>query len=140
MGNLMVFVLAPWFTAGCAKDEVGPLVPVKGTVTIDGQPLTTGSVVLQPDTSKGNSTAHEPRGEIDGDGNYVVMTAGRTGAPAGWYRVSVVSQLSTATEKDPYAAPKSNIAAAFNNPSTSRLGFEVKAGAVPGEYDLKVTK
>jgi hypothetical protein len=126
--------------AGCTPDAVGPVVPVKGKVTVDDQPLKHGAVAFHPDTNKGNTTPHEPHGEIDGEGNYTLFTTDRAGAPPGWYRVSVISQTSTATEQNPYAAPISNIAAKYGDPNTSGLAVEVKAGADPSSYDLKVSK
>ncbi len=125
---------------GCAQDTVGPLVAVQGRVLVGDQPLTSGSVILHPDGGKGNKTPHEPRGEIDAQGGYTVFTAERAGAPAGWYRVTVVSQSSKATDADPYAVPQSNIAAKHADPNTSGLVLEVKDGAAPESYDLKVGK
>jgi hypothetical protein len=125
---------------GCAPDPVGPVVPVTGKVLLDGGPLTTGAVVFHPDANKGNATLHEPRGQVDAQGNYTIFTADRAGAPPGWYRVSVISQTSTATEENPYSTPTSNIAAKYGDPNTSGLVVEVKAEADPSAYNLKVTK
>ena len=73
--------------AGCGgKGEV--LVPVEGQVTVDGKPLATGTVVLHPDKGKGNTTMHEPRGEVEAGGKYKVVTGTKTaGAPPGWYSI-----------------------------------------------------
>jgi hypothetical protein len=75
--------------AGCGPDEVS-LAPVRGRVFYKGAPLSGGSIVFAPDTDKGGS-GPLARGEIAADGTYTLSTDGRTGAAAGWHRVTVVS-------------------------------------------------
>src|SRR5262245_6775858 len=80
---------APFFCAvvalasGCGG-SVGSLHEVKGKVTIDGNPMSGGSVRFVPDTAKGNKSGLEPVGVIGTDGTYTVATAGKPGAPEGW--------------------------------------------------------
>src|SRR5262249_61915381 len=53
-------------SAGCSDpSDVGPTVPVVGRVISDGQPGKAGTVSFRPDKSKGNTTVHEPYGEMD---------------------------------------------------------------------------
>src|SRR5262245_8619033 len=76
--------------AGCG--DAGPrLVPVAGRVTVDGQPVKAGTLSFRPDKAKGNTSLHEPYGEIDAAGNYKLFTNQKEGAPAGWYRVAVMA-------------------------------------------------
>ena len=58
------------------------------------QPLHRGTVIFTPDGGKGNDSQHEPRGPIDGEGNYQLSTTDRL-APSvlaeggGLWRVAV---------------------------------------------------
>jgi hypothetical protein len=47
-----------WAGYGCGKDEADKFVPVAGKVTLDGKPLSVGSVSFRPDASKGNKSCH----------------------------------------------------------------------------------
>jgi hypothetical protein len=126
--------------AGCGDPyDVGATVPVVGKVTADGQPVKAGTVSFRPDKSKGNTTVHEPYGEIDAQGNYKLYTGKKTGAPVGWYRVAVfagepveVGNLSGQAKW--YANPK------YATADTSELALEVVATPAPGAYDLKLSK
>lgn len=131
------FVLGP---AGCGDPSgVGETVPVVGKVTVGDQPVKAGTVSFRPDKSKGNTSAHEPYGEIDPEGNYKLFTGKKEGAPIGWYRVAVfagepveVGNLSGQAKW--YANPK------YASTDSSGLALEVHEKPVPGAYDLKLTK
>ncbi len=129
-------VLGAALVAGCGGD--GPkLLPVKGNVTADGQALSKGSVRFVPDAAKGNAGKHEPAGEIGADGSYTLSTSGKAGAPAGWYKVSVIS-----TDPPDSSKPldvKSYVGKKFNDPQTSPLIVEVVASPAAGAYDLKAS-
>jgi hypothetical protein len=118
--------------SGCGGGE--NLLSVSGTVTCDGTPLTEGSVRFVPDASKGNTAKLEPAGTIGSGGSYSVLTDGKSGAPAGWYKVSVASGVIPDSSKPNVS--KAPFAAKYSNPETSGLSVEVKPG---GSYDLKVT-
>jgi hypothetical protein len=123
--------------AGCDSSGVGRLVPVKGQVTIDGKPLTTGSLVFKADSAKGTISKFEPTGTIAADGGYSLFTKEKEGAPLGWYKVGVVAQESNPS--DPYAL-KSLIPARYNEAETSGLAVEVVTKPAAGAYDLKLAK
>ena len=129
--------------AGCGKNpgEEGDRVPVTGKVTFaDGKPLTRGTVIYAPDTSKGNTSKHEPRGSIDGEGNYKVFTAANMeGALPGHYKISILADQDM-DAKDPYARPPSLIDRKYNTSATSGLVVEVVKNPAPGRYDFKVAK
>jgi len=115
----------------------GSLNKVSGKVTVDGSPLTRGSVRFVPDTTKGNKSSAEPVGEIKPDGSYELTTNGKSGAPAGWYKVTV-----NATEQVDSSKPfsgKSLVPRKYNVPESTQLSVEVKASSKDGDYDLKVT-
>jgi hypothetical protein len=124
---------------GCDSSGVGRLVPVRGKVLFDGQPLTTGSLVFKPNSEKGNASKFEPAATINPDGTYQLFTAEREGAPLGWYNVSVVAQA-PADEKNPYSAQKSLIPARYAETNTSGLEIEVVENPSEGAYDLKLSK
>jgi hypothetical protein len=119
------------------------LVPVKGKVLFTGKPITSGNaraVILRPDAGQGNTTAHEPRGEIDRDGNFQVFTANRAGAPPGRYKVAVIVMESPLPDsKNPYAPPKWLIDPSYGDPETSGLRLHVVENPSEGAYDLTIT-
>lgn len=137
--------LLPAVTLGVAVAAVAPgckkqneLIPVSGKVLFKDQPLPKGVVVLAADPDKGNTTLHEPRGEIDAQGNYELNTSGKLGAPPGWYKVGVVAmknppQKGGGNEPTQWLAPPRYV-----DPQTSQLELEVKAKAEPGSYDLRL--
>jgi len=86
----VAFVGALLFIGGCGKSE--PLYTVSGKVMHGKTPLTGGQITYIPDESKGNKTKHSPSGKIGSDGSYTLTTDGKTGAPAGWYKVIVTTQ------------------------------------------------
>jgi hypothetical protein len=127
-----------WVLTGCGGDAV-KLVPVVGRITVDGTPLTTGSVSFRPDKAKGNASPHEPAGDIDAQGNYKLYTAlkadtPKAGAPPGWYKVAVIS-----AEPGVYPPRKFFIDPKYGNIRTSPLSVEVTEGAAPGAYDFKLS-
>jgi hypothetical protein len=128
---------------GCGQGEgdLGRLVPVEGKVRFGGKPLSTGVVIFRPDASKGNPSQHEPRGRIDAEGNYKLVTAQhKDGAAPGWYKVGLLAARPSTDAKDPYALPQSLIPSSYNDPETSRLALEVVEKPNVGAYDLQIGK
>jgi hypothetical protein len=124
--------------AGCDSSGLGKIVPVNGQVTYEGKPVTSGSLVFKPDTTKGNQSTLEPAATIGADGNYSLFIKEREGAPLGWYQVGVVAQ--EANPNDPYAPAKSLIPAKYNDAATSGLSVEVVETPAAGAYDLKLAR
>ena len=127
---------AALLVAGCGSSG-GKLYSVQGKVTADDQPLSKGSVRFVPDTGKGNTAKSEPIGEIGADGTYSLTSTGGSGAPPGWYKVSVVSTDPPDSTKP--LATKSYVGKKYNDPQTSGLAVEVVASPPAGAYDLKVS-
>ena len=126
----LVFVLCvatlPFVGAGCGDDSnVSGLIEVTGQVTIDGQPLTEGSVIFFPDSSQGNS-GPMAGASIDTDGNYSIKTTGKAGALPGWYTVTI--QLPGQDMIMGGDETKAQVPALYSSPSTTPLKKEVKAG------------
>src|SRR5262249_60290507 len=68
---------------------------------LDGKPLSSGSVAFHPDAKKGNSLKKILGGEIGSDSTYRIYTDGQPGAPAGWYKVTVVRSEEPTSELPP---------------------------------------
>jgi hypothetical protein len=124
-------------TGGCGGVRSEQFVPVAGTVTIGGKPLTTGSVTFHPDPAKGNTTPHVPVGTLDGQGGYKLTSATTAGAPPGWYKVTVTAQAPI-DPNNPYAPPKHLISPKYADANTSGLEIEIVPSPAPGAYDLKL--
>jgi hypothetical protein len=121
--------------AGCS----GPgLVPVSGKVTVDNKPLRSGNVLFVPDREKGNTADVEPRSLINESGVYELTTAGKPGAPPGWYKVAVAGGDDSPANED-NSKPKlglSLVAERYNDPEKTDLRVEVKAD---GSFDLNLS-
>src|SRR6266849_923654 len=114
-----------WLSSGCGGNVSGDVhVPVSGKVTYKGEPLTTGTVILVADAAKGNSTKHEPRGSVDDQGNFEVSTAGKPGAPPGWYKVAVVANKPGNPSKL-YAVTGSLLPKKYGSANSSEIAIEV---------------
>jgi hypothetical protein len=132
LGAGVFFVLL--FTLGCSE-PLPPLSPVRGKVTVDGNPVTSGNVSLAPeDTSK---KAPPSSGQIGADGSYEIFTGGKAGAPLGKYKVFVTPPM---VPGDPKAGMQTAFDKKYMDVLKSGLSFEVKDNAAAGAYDLKLTK
>jgi len=127
--------LALLLLAGCAPGGLH-VVPVSGTVTFDGKPLTSGTVIYLPDSEQGNTMPHEPRGRIEADGTYQLFTLRQAGAPPGAYRVAVVA-VKPGTE-DSFEPPQYLVPPQYASPETSGLVKQVLENAPPGAYDINI--
>jgi hypothetical protein len=126
-------VLAVATLAGCGGGS-GSLLPVEGKITSDNNPLTRGSLAFHPDAAKSNASKKTAAADIAENGSYKLFTDGKPGAPAGWYKVTVVSTSEPDNTKP--EAVKSFVAPRFADPKLTDLFVEVKPG---GSYDLKVS-
>ena len=100
---------------------------VSGTVTLDGQPLTSGSVKFHPVT--GGPSAYAM---IGADGSYSLKTGDAESLKPGTYSVTVV-----ATEKPPADLPRNAMPPIgrlitpekYSRPKTTDLKYDVDAGS-----------
>jgi hypothetical protein len=122
--------------SGCG--DAGPeLVPVVGTVRIDGQPATEGAVTYR----HASTGAFEASGLIQPDGTYKLMQKDREGAQVGQYRVVVFVRKTPKTPTGEMAGlPAIIVNQKFTNPKTTPLSVEVKKDAPAGHYDLAVSR
>jgi hypothetical protein len=131
----MILLPAILFLVGCGGEYVPPLAPVKGTVTVAGDPLTTGQVSLVPLVTPAKPIPPS-MGKIGADGTYEIFTAGKPGAPIAKYKV-FVTPPTTPTEP---GAQSPAYDKKYRDPSKTTLEIEVVAKADAGHYDLKLTK
>jgi len=121
---------------GCEQSPY-PLAPVRGTVTIDGQPLTHAKVMFAPVEAADNPNPGKPAfGRLQADGSYVLSTyAENDGAIVGEHWATIISTASK---------PQETLA---NNPPRNVLRFSrltvpqqfrVVAGQ-ENQFDIKLT-
>jgi hypothetical protein len=112
-------------------------VSVSGTVTLDGQPLQGGVLMFHPDESKGNTARVGCSGPVK-NGRYSLVTSGvtqidtGTGAPLGWYRVTLLTDMP--------GTPEIKVDPKYLNPETTPIKVEIVEKPEPGHYDLQLTK
>ena len=130
---LLLFVAV----VGCGKNE-NETARVEGTVTLNGQPLTSGIVTFFPEAGR------SARGIIQSDGTFALGTYEKAdGALVGMHKVTVVAQGSSNrpnfdSDNVRQSASASPIPVQYANPTSSGLTFEVKAGEVNHPtFDLK---
>jgi hypothetical protein len=110
---------------------------VEGKVLVDGKPLAhKGSIAFHPDASKGNNSPYTPAGEIKEDGTYQVYTEGKPGAPAGAYKVTIVS--ASEVESDKPEAVQYYVSRGYSDPERTPLTVEVTESPGEGAYNFKV--
>lgn len=129
---VILVALAGLALPGCGSGRA-PLGRVKGTVTLDGKPLAAGTVTFES-AGRRPATGKVVAGEI------VAVTTYQEGdgAPVGSHAVAVWSstEAASAVIANPgeakvganYMSGKSLIPARYNDPSTSGLTAEIKAG------------
>lgn len=111
-------------------------VPVTGTVTLDGKPLTVGVVSFAPDNEKGNTNRVACIGRANA-GKYDLTTAAMQnfdngpGAPLGWYKVYLDTTVPGA--EDLKIHPK------FKDLNKTPISIEVVENPAPGAYDIQFT-
>jgi hypothetical protein len=107
--------------SGCQKptDSLS-LAETTGTVTLDGKPLTSGTVTFVPDMSKG-TTGPTGVGLIEKDGTFRIKTVRRDGALIGFHKIRVKS-VDASKPGEPWVIPIE-----YDNPNRSGLTCEVKA-------------
>ena len=90
---------------GCSDADRPTLVPVTGTVTMSGEPLTAGAIIFHP--AAGNPyTKDKPSSLLQLDGSFTMKTFPfGDGVSPGSYKVTLAPELATRIEKPEYASP-----------------------------------
>ena len=123
--------------AGCGSDGL-QLVPVEGTVMLDGKPLEGASILFQPDAGGRPAT-----GVSDANGKFTLTTMEPgDGAQVGMNKVSVAKEQVVASkrklEEGEFEPIKFLTPVKYASPNTSGLTVNVKEDMPPVE--LKLTK
>jgi hypothetical protein len=133
---ISIAALALTLAPGCSPD--GGRVGVSGNITLDGQPLESGSILLVPI----EGTMSPSAGSDIADGEYEVPRA--KGPKPGTFRVEIRSQRKSGRKvQAPPPAAKGVLAeewievvpAAYNR--ESKLRIELKTGNNPRNFDLQ---
>ena len=125
-GLSLVALLLP----GCGSDPLGTLYPVTGKVTLDDEPLKDAQISFVADKDKGNNAPVSPFGKCK-DGSYTLTSQDKPGAPAGTYKVVVMTQYPGGPD-NPTAIPQK-----YTDAGKTDLRVEVKPSG--GDYNLKLT-
>jgi len=121
--RMLMVALLVLALVGCTQ-KPATLNAVTGKVNYKGVALPDGVIIFSPDTSRGES-GKIAYGKIKNDGSYTLTTGEAAGAGAGWYRVTISSEVSRGAPYD--AAPVSRIPEKYRDPALSLLQCEVKA-------------
>ena len=138
MGCLAAVVSLP----GCGQERSN-LTPVEGVVMLGTKVLATdahtrGTVVLYPDQSKGNESLEIPRGSINSEGKFKILTGMKEGVAPGWYKVTV-DAAKVIDPKNPYHSASGFLMPLhYTDKDESNLAFEVVDKAPEGAYDLRL--
>jgi hypothetical protein len=150
--RLFSVVAAALALAAGACGPAEPYVPVRGTVRLNGQPVTDGLVMYYPNASKGNQRLGVCTAVLQSDGSYDMRADQQAGMPLGWYKVVVQAPTppQSVREQVPRRDPKTKLpqfepihwilGSKYTQPHTTPLSVEVVKDPQPGAYDLSVTK
>jgi hypothetical protein len=104
-------------------------------------------VTFQPDASRGNRSPHQPSASIDENGYYDLFTVGKSAAPLGHYKITVMAYETDADMARRARSPgeagrkvERLVNRKYESPATTPLALEVVEDAPPGAYDLPLTK
>lgn len=121
--RLLIPVLTLTLLLGCSSKP--KLVPVTGTVTHKGQPLTAGSIWFHP--ADANQT-EKPGCQLALDGSFAMRTYPHgQGVPPGSYKVTLSPDLARRIHRPDYAEPtKTPLAIEVPDAGLANHSFEVK--------------
>jgi hypothetical protein len=124
--DFRMVVLAAVLACGCGQSS--PLVPVTGSVTLDGEPLPRAQVLFRPRNGRPSFAI------TDDNGKYALRyTAESMGALPGEHVVSVTTAAND--DGDDNAAAKESLPARYNSKST--LSVTVDATHRTHDFDLQ---
>ena len=110
-------------------------VPVSGTVRMNNEPITAGTVVFVP--TGDNPARFNATGKIGADGSYVLSSNGRAGVPTGSYVACVQPQMRRIAGKE---APPRRFADKYIDATDNPLKVQVAINPAAGAYDLVLTE
>jgi hypothetical protein len=123
-----LFTLIVGCTLGCGTANT-----VSGKVTVDGQPLKTGTITFSP-----KMDAPAAIGQIDFAGSYRLSVGTSQSISPGTYQVTIDAvELVPPTPTDPSPLPKKLLPAKFYDGQNPEMVREVKTGKNTFDFDLK---
>jgi hypothetical protein len=134
----IVVLLAFGMVGGCSRSGP-PLATVKGQVTLNDKPVTSGIVIFQSEDGLVNVMD-----DLDSEGNYELRTHDAAGLPPGTYKISLkpaapvlsTPPLADDGQRNPIVLDKT-IPAKYYDAATSGLIVEVTLDKT--QYDLQLT-
>lgn len=143
MSRLCIALSLTLLLPGCGGSDHAETAPVTGTVTLNGEPLKNGTIIFQ------SADSRSAYGKIT-DGQIVEVTTydPNDGAPLGSHKVAIfaVEEAESAVVANPgelsptdanyMGGGSSLIPAQYNNPETSNLTAEIKAGENKVDFPL----
>jgi len=126
----IVALIAPLAMVGCSRSE---LVPLTGSVTLDGQPVAAADITFH--NQSGGPSGY---GNILPEGTYFAKTGSQEGLKPGEYKISI--RVTEVPEKIDWANPKPRkllSPARYANPGTSGLSYTLPASG--GTFDITLT-
>lgn len=130
----LLLLLSLVFCTGCGER----LLPVKGKVTLNGNPLPPGhaSIWFVPDTSKGSQDTRFTSCQLNLAGEFELSTQGKEGLPLGWYKVVVYATKTEPPSSPTGWTPEWIVPVKYTRAETTDLSVEVVAEPEPGRYDF----
>ncbi len=129
---LAVLLLIPCLTAGCGRSADRPPATISGIVSLDGEPLKSGSIQLT--SMKTGEAAYT---NLDEAGKYrLEFPEADVGAE---YQVTIGQPVTDSPDAlaAPVSTAKNNVPAKFANRATSGLTAQLQAGENTQNFDLK---
>ncbi len=120
-------IVASISLTGCGSEM--RRIPVSGNVTLDDKPLQGGVLLFHPDDSKGNTVRVSCTGPVKA-GRYELVTSGVTktdtgsGAPLGWFKVTLINDLP--------GTAVINVHSKYLSPETTPVAIEIVDNPEPG--------
>jgi hypothetical protein len=138
--QLWLFGIGLALAIGCQKSPY-QTVPVRGTVTIDGQPFANGKVMFAPVAGADNLNPGKPAfGQLQDDGSFVLSTYGTNdGAVVGEHSVTIINIDPPASDGGPIKATPTS---AKRLPKFKRVPagkLQVVAGQ-DNSFDIKLSR
>jgi hypothetical protein len=141
MRLLTCALLAVLLALGCGRGSSSGLVPVTGTVTLDGQPLAGATVGFLP---QGDLKGGGGGGGTDAAGKYQVLSSGsQKGLLPGRYKVTISRRLMPdgkppTTDLMPGVPPgQETLPPQYSDLDKTTLSANVTAGSGPIDFALK---
>jgi len=133
--SILPALLGLLVVSGCSGSPE-PTYPVEGTVSLDGKPMTRGTVLFEPVAAGTDGKVHSARAAIAGDGSYRLSTFGEyDGAVAGRHRAVVLA--GSANPENTGGKPEPVFPVKYSSTRTSGLEYEVKPE--PNRIDIPLT-